>query len=343
LSYSYTTDQMNTAHDSEYSDKKDIRRDNDATRDRCAVAHYKGFAAHALGEPNGVSGNLDGAVVGDTEVYQGFTLDVRHGPATDLGEFADLFLVGPVATGDVCLTSALKAHRTSVARGKLDLCGGLAASPAAYPDVPWAAALAEILEIVTPYDVDDADTNPADRIYGRVNVNAAPADVLKHLPWPAAVNVAGVDYVVNVDDLVAYIVGYRDKQAVAGGPDYSDRATATGITGLRADANSDVGGFFTPAELAIPLADYVDTALLDLATNPDRAKLAGYIEARNDLYRAVSNVVAVSSDLYAVSILVKAQGAGGPERTWRYLAVIDRSACRRAGDMPSVRMFSRVD
>ncbi|MCK4275409.1 MAG: hypothetical protein KAX78_02780, partial [Phycisphaerae bacterium] len=229
-----------------------------------------------------------------------------------------------------------------------------------YPDVPAAAMLGEFFTLVPP---DDTRTDEQDdewtRIYGRVNINTATREVLMQLPWPNRLPDNTEIEFAQVEDIVEHILAYRDRRATvdcAPNRDYtlrSDQILGAGITGLRRTTGSDIAGFLTPGEIAIPLADYYhglkdwtdynSTASdeLDITQNKD------YIRNRDSLYRAISNLITVNSDTYAVNIRVDLYDIGEapgdePAQSWYYVAVIDRSNCRSLGDTPAVLLFSEV-
>ncbi|MHC4561989.1 MAG: golvesin C-terminal-like domain-containing protein [Planctomycetota bacterium] len=95
-----------------------------------------------------------------------------------------------------------------------------------------------------------------------------------------------------------------------------------------------IDGFLTPGELAIPLAKYAEDLLLKMEfgdpphTAEQKKQLrrsAYFLPARDSLYKAVANVVTVNSDTFAVNVEMQATGG----RTRHYVAVVDRSNCRR--------------
>ncbi len=260
-----------------------------------------------------------------------------------------------------------------IARGRLDVhpininYGGY--SPGDYPDVPAGSLLSEFFTLVPPDDTrpDDPDDT---RIYGRININTAPKEVLRRLPWPDSLLSVDLRNTKNQPtwDLIGLladcIIAYRDKTAVAKDTwhlfdtsgtwidvmdfqcDYSNRSSAmlgAGISGLRAQAASNIEGFLTPGEIAIPLADFADELMETLGIANLRQQ-EWYLETRDSLYRPISNLITVNSDVYAATIEVQLRDAGAttPKQTWNYITVLDRSNCRAVGDLPAVLLFSEV-
>jgi len=311
------------------------QRDDDTARDRVAVAGSEAMfrrtpanlTDHKLGAPNSVAaGDL-------SNVWEGFPIE-RHFPQPtprDIGDLAKVYAVGPEKGGE-SLPEQLEFYKDKVSRGKPDVRGTVPAVPDKYPDIPWASALAEVFELL---QADNTRPDPDDptkyyRYYGKLNINTANAATLEALPWPTGTGA-------NVGLVVQYVLAYRDK--TAGPRDYSaGRAVASSIPGLR--AGSDFGGFLTPGEIAIPLVDYLNDGN---PPGPLAQTSAGYLDARDSLYRAVSNLITVNSDVFAVSILVRLQASTGIPQDWHYVAVIDRSNCRQSGQMPAVLLFSQVN
>ena len=206
-------------------------------------------------------------------------------------------------------------------------------------------------------------------------------NVLAALPWPTDVLSAlnGGFHVSDSangswpppsirDGAVEFIQAYRDRRvasyttiSTSTSPppnttftkDYSNRATATGIIGLRAGSNFN--GFLTPSEVAIPLADFITqiyTAQTGSYTGPFTEaafrQSPNYIALRDQLYRSISNCITVRSDTFRANVYVELRGpdpTGAWTRTrqsWRYLSVIDRSNCRKPTDRPAILLFTEV-
>ena len=228
-----------------------------------------------------------------------------------------------------------------------------------YPDVPAACLFTDFF--TNPVDT----TRDGSQQYGKINVNTAPQKVLAQLPlggtlpFPTAYT-GNAAVVATSTDAVNCIIAYRDKSSAtvttAKGSkviNFSTRSTVAGmnIAGLRntnalGSSTSNTVGFLSEGEVAIPLAMYCHTMLTDafsnggdtlmtLATHPD------YIYARDYLYRSISNMITVRSDVYAINIRVQL-GKGNNVPTWYYVAVVDRSNCRTLSDMPRVLLFTQV-
>jgi len=358
----------------------DIRRDDRYPRARYNAALYAPAPPEPDDEPVenrlGRYNDLDGAgLVDDIDGRAQAALPIicPGRPVLDVGELANIYLTGPfVETAGATSAHDLKPFTKRIldftdspAWGRLDLhpykVKDIGYVPGTYPDVPAGTLLGELFTLVPPDETrKDESANPDEawsRIYGRVNINTAPKEVLEQLPWPKMV----FGRLVDVHDLVNYVIAYREGMTYDGRR-YSDERQATdasGIRGLRKPANkSDHRGFLTPGEIAVPLADYAnklagwtnysrtpehDPGIRDVVVDRD------YILERDSLYRAVSNLITVRSDTYAVNIRVDLYDNGDdpssdpPLRSWYYIAVIDRSNCRTPQDTPAVLLFSEVN
>ena len=75
----------------------------------------------------------------------------------------------------------------------------------------------------------------------------------------------------------------------------------------------------------IPLADYVENELMG-DVDEDIRRQAYFLQARDSLYKAVANLVTVNSDTFAATIYLQMEGG---DRVGHYVALVDRSNCRR--------------
>jgi hypothetical protein len=231
-----------------------------------------------------------------------------------------------------------------------------------YPDVPIGCHVSEFFSLIPPDPTGDA---PHARVYGRINVNTAPPAVLLRLFPDASTNPqlttpAGVKPW-SPALAAEYIAAYRDKRRTSDNVrDYTNRATASNIPGLRANTTpvpgagaggQNVGGafFLTPDEVAIPLADYSNTLMgwTNYATEGQVTVGAiplprhkDYIKARDSIWRSVSNLITVNTDVLAANVCVQ---LGNPAKySWNYVVVIDRGNCYAAADSPAVILFAEV-
>jgi len=295
-------------------------------------------------------------------------ITTKGGAIADLGECLSIYLAGHYkdAVTQVPFTKSVSDKNISgifddvVGRGRLDFhpdnINFDQFPPNDYPDVPAAAFLGEFFTLVAPDDTRRNVDGEATRIYGRININTAPLEVLKQLPWPTTVGAQTI----NRDQLADYILAYRDMRQTSDGlrtygPGPADRLGPGGanIANLRNISGSQVRGFLTAGELAIPLADYANKLLgwtNYTVENTTLTKYPAYLQARDSLYRAVSNLITVNSDVFAAYILVQLRDGltEAVKHTWNYVAVLDRSNCRQTGqpgvpgDLPAVLLFSEV-
>ncbi len=195
------------------------------------------------------------------------------------------------------------------------------------------------------------------QVYGRINVNTAPFEVLKRLPYPATIvhPVTGAALTVDPSVAAAYIQAYRDRTALPGTRDYSARrADPNGarVAGLR--AGSDVACILTPDEVAVPLADYANhlmgwdnyTAAAPSGPSGPLDQYARYVLARDAIWRPISNLITVNTDVAIANVCVQlgtptASQPQGKAR-WYYIIALDRSNCVTPADLPAVILFSEV-
>ena len=320
---------------------RNSRRDKDTARYRYNVARYVKYDSdppfhHRLGTNDGAGAtDLNGNPPGEPNVYQGFNIPQKGAnDVATLGELLDIYITGAsreqlggTTMAIVSFPEKLAAYYAdNISRGRMELIGANGAFGATcvgnYPAVPQASILGEFFEVVPP-DVNRGDEllGEHSRIYGKININTASADVLMRLPWPDEVN--GIK-----------IGDYGDTD-----PDDSlDRreAIVNGIIGYR----QAISGFRTPGQIAALLGSHTMANLMGpLALTPENAN---YLDVRDELYRSIANVITVNSDVYTVYIRVQLGNQSNPRYKWNYLAVIDRSNCRTEDDTPAVLLFSQV-
>ena len=298
------------------------QRDDDASRGRALVAVMKKTtlaestrkSGHNLGDANGLNaGDIDAQVV-----YDGFFLRnlgqtnspaMGDGDTANLGKLINRYILGPSTGTDQAgdLPHQLVDEMASFIRGRIDHNCIPPGVPQGYPAVPWPNVLGELLELVTPHTASSL-------IYGRININTAPENVLAQLPWPSVVSYGSVTYDVTPADINGSTNNNRiTKQIVDNRP------------------------YYTPGNVAAVLSAWVDGVKL----NPTAKKSAGYIEARYALYNAISNVITTNSDTFAVHIRTQI-GSNPKAGAHYYVAVIDRSNCTNSNDRPQVKMLAQI-
>lgn len=215
--------------------------------------------------------------------------------------------------------------------------------------------LSEFFTVLAGDPTREEDEKDPKRLYGKININTATRDVLERLPFQTNITLAGLNPpAITPTDAVSHILAYREMEEFAARNYAFSREGASGITNLHHYKDptdptgtpvSEIRGFLTPGEVAVPLADYVTYAIWarypgDLA---QLQKEVGYIYARDTLYRSISNLITVNSDVFAVNMMVQLRAADGSVRQdWYYVAVVDRSNCRQGGHVPAVLLFSQV-
>lgn len=322
------------------------QRDDDPVRKRVAVAAYEKGSTHTLGAANSVT------AAQLPEIKQGYDLDIKHGePITTIGALGRIFVEGP-SGGDAGrdLPHALYAARAETSRGYANFVGQVKQGADKYPDVPMAACLGELFECLTPDntrqdDPADAVTGLNSRVYGRVNINTATPEVLRALPWPRSViGPNGAAIAIDPAIVAQWIVNYREITPAPAGGDALNRLLLLAPDGSRPYDTmthlrqlSKQKGFLTPGELAIPLAKYMDTRIVEA----DRA-LPGYMKARDALYEAVSNCITVNSDSYAVVMkFILGSDVNNPVFSQKYVALVDRSNCYTSAHSAAVLLLTK--
>lgn len=164
------------------------------------------------------------------------------------------------------------------------------------------------------------------KVPGRININTAPWYVLAQLPWVSAHTPSY--------ELARAIIAYRNKAALAGGPDYTARPGGPGFGSIGelnfviAALNNFNIGFY--AFDAIDLPGFPDLTTAD--DDPPYAipdvgdEVIDDFEERDVIFSRISNLVSVRSDVFTAYILVRI-GADGPQK--RVIAILDRSGVNR--------------
>jgi len=287
-----------------------------------------------------------------------------------LADLCNIYLTGPIRdfttnTDEAFTTGILQTTRSKVFldrpdRGRMptanpvppttnNLADMVDSAPSGiYPDVPPGYLFHEFF---TRTPSHQARVNEKKRVYGLVNINtmglpknANVNSAAWWLPWPTEspsgslagntgnrLSLGRNGRAYNRATAISYIKQYRDMI-----DDCKDREGWTEIPGLRSTAGSDVAGFLTPGEVAIPLAKYMDTIL-----GGDPTKDADYVRARNCLFGYISDCLSTRSDVYACYITVQ-HGSAPQGRRWRYVAVIDRSNVIKPTDKPALLMLTPI-
>ena len=361
---------------------RSIRRDDRVRKSSVADGHmpltnynlayymwYKEDNEHTLGTANGLSDNTEIQGLGKLSDAYGAPIHQAERVRDDLGaggtkllldglgDLCNIYLCGPVKGEGgfpqriIRETEAGPIFADTPARGRLPFCPNFAGAPQVtsdgYPDVPVGCFFAEFFTAIRPHtQIGEGERKEKGRIYGRINVNTAPRDVLMCLPWPTKVlrlgrrevevaPISGEKYY-NVDPRLAVdaLIKYRQ----SGGQNQDVNA---GVENLRKES-PNVLAFLTPGEVAIPLAAYMDTVIVteEGGTQLELRKHPDYIRRRHALYKAVANCITTRSDTFAVYIEIRYRASG--RFKWNYMAVLDRSNVRTYSDTPAVLLFTEV-
>jgi hypothetical protein len=334
---------------------------------------------HRLGATNNL--DADAALLAQlNDVYEGFTLKRIQGRPGSMADLGDLYTIALRTGGSaIDLPTQLADLHNDPSRGKLDWSRTAVCTGSKYPDVPWAAIMGELVELLKPDETRPGQEGP-DRIYGKININTAPEYVLRYLPWPQAIGSVALRnkppewdgsqwvYDETVDEIGAIaeiVAAYRDKRNVEvtldalGGTvefNYSNRddplfpSAANDpfeIPGLRQRTNTDHAGYLTPGEVAIPLGHFAERMLIVQAGGVTAAqRKADYLAQRNSLYHAVGSVIDVRSDTFAATVRVQLRKADDPGAgtlgDWSFITAVDRSNIYNERHRPVLLMFAEV-
>ena len=176
-----------------------------------------GTTSHHLGVDNGL---LDTDLVADAgttamNVFEGFWIRRRGSLPRSISDLGDVYLVGPdsdgldlphklcrrvrdltdvnggyVQEGGTAKIDIANSYHDKTSRGRAHL-GKINPRPMMYPDVPWSTMIPEVIELVAPDPTNDIQTRVGTgsaflhtRIFGRININTAPLEVMERLNWP---------------------------------------------------------------------------------------------------------------------------------------------------------------
>lgn len=291
---------------------------------------------HTLGAPN----NLPEDAI---NCKNGFYISSKISTAKDLldlGELANLHAIGPDEQTSLPHKLAMFANCDS--RGCIDLLNQWPENQSLcdsgiYPDIPWPMLIGEVFDLLQP-DYGPSLLNDQPLIYGRININTAPADVLKKLPWPEKITIPPIDLnhdgipeikgstiPIDINKIAATIISFRQS------PTSDHRGPLCGGSETQTSA---MKGFLTPSELTSPLELYTQSIC--------NRNSVGYPLIRHALYKSVSNVISVRSNTFAAYITIQQELSLKKTRQWHYLNIIDRSKCQSADSLPQ-SLFFRLD
>jgi hypothetical protein len=303
-----TEDELKTSIEPAKTVASNCRRDDVLSRHRYSVAKYKKFTGatittHKLGQGNGVT-------FPEATLKEGFRIKLRHGLLSGPGDAANLYLAGPILYDDASSAPAdlpellAKDYATKESRGRAN--SHVKNDPMLLTDKKW-------------------------KVYPRQRG-------AKELPWPLLLG--------EVIETVPMDLGRGDSPTRVYGRINVNTASKevlqqlpwpVGINAASAASKlvayrSSKGGFVTPGEVALAL---------DGLTGKDAE---GEPLDRDSIYAAISSCVTVNSDMYAVTVRVQLGASKTPtaDRSWYYLAVIDRGCAVFSTDKPAVLLFTQM-
>ena len=310
-----TVDVKTSTTDPGQTKAANCRRDDALVRHRYAVAKYwasdpQVAAGHTLGSDNGVG--LTGAVSITKDVaIEGFRVKVPHGLLSGPGQLSDLYLVGPIVyDGGSSPPNDLpgllaKEYATEKSNGRANSYAKNT-SGADFNQKPWNAY---------PRTPPNRQELAWPLLLGEV-VETVPMDIER------ADSPNRVYGRINVNTAIQKVL------ELLPWPSGIDPATAAGQIISYRKTN---GGFLTPGEVTLALDGFVKD------NEPATKSLD-----RDSLYAAISGCITVNSDMFAVTVRVQLGNKTAPERSWHYLAVIDRGCAVVPTSKPAVLLFTQV-
>ena len=311
MEYAQRTEDVKTSIEPTKTVSSNCRRDDVLTRHRYSVAKYSKTgptdgavtaASHKLGQDNSVT-------FPETTLKEGFRIKLRHGLLSGPGDASDLYIAGPIVYDDA------------------------SSAPADLPEL-----LAK-----------DFATKES---RGRANSHAENDPVLLTVPWnvyPRQRGAAELAWPLLLGEIIETVpmdLGRGDSPTRVYGRINVNTASQEVLqqlpwpTGINAASGaskivayrSSKGGFVTPGEVALAL---------DGLTGKDAA---GEPLDRDSIYAAISSCITVNSDMYAVTVRVQLGASKTPtaDRSWYYLAVIDRGCAVFSTDKPAVLLFTQM-
>ena len=319
----------------------------DVLLDKWECPDYDGTWLHWDAAPHEQTRNTsDWKVIWESDPPYNYNLDIPY-PERDfrtVGEVTRVLKIGPPwldCAGATCDVASLEtvgeqlAGGTTKAEGRLNM------------EDEDDAVLLNYLSVLTRMDATDKngdgqnDDSGELRFPGRININTAPRRIIAAVPWVQNLQDPPGPPMTEEDrqKLSRAIVAYRDTEDLLaeGGPDYRNRETATGITGIRTE-----WGFASIGELLnVTRVDGGDEFFDirrwgknaendDVSGDPNEGPMfdgwpdtaTDDLEERDILFHRMSNLVTVRSDVFTAYILVRL-GETGPQR--RVMAILDRS------------------
>ncbi|OHB54550.1 MAG: hypothetical protein A2Y07_00365 [Planctomycetes bacterium GWF2_50_10] len=200
-------------------------------------------------------------------------------------------------------------------------------------------------------NISDPNYQNVTTVYGRLNINTAPARVLSKLPWVANRGKSTTGWTTTKNELAEAIVAYREKLKLNADVDYTSRSALKGGreegTGIGPQLREEPG-FASIAEIAMVTNPGNSSAARDYSMwwyaleqtgdqpgYPDLTNwywrergdgIADDFEERYLIFSRISDICTVRSDVFTAYILVRL-GQDGPQR--RMIAIFDRSEVGR--------------
>ncbi|MDP6633605.1 MAG: helix-hairpin-helix domain-containing protein, partial [Phycisphaerae bacterium] len=310
LEYAQLTEEVRTLEQTDMALRTlaaNSRRDDSLTKHRYSVAKYKKTgpnppATHKLGQANAVT-------FPETTLKEGFRIKLPHGLLSGPGAISDLYLVGPI------------------------LYDNASSAPADLPEL-----------LAKDYAIKESRGRANSHVKNDPILNGDPWNVYPRqrgateIPWPLVLGevIETVPMDLGRGDSPTRVYGRinintASQEVLKQLPWPTGINAASGAAKIIAYRNSK-GGFVTPGELAL--------AMEGLTGNDAE----GQPLDRDSIYAAISSCVTVNSDMYAVTVRVQLGASKTPaaDRSWYYLAVIDRGCAMFSTDKPAVLLFTQL-
>ncbi|MBT3279259.1 MAG: hypothetical protein HN370_07800 [Phycisphaerales bacterium] len=328
-------------------------------RERYNVAFYITFSNNKLGMPNNLAGadmpRFESKIKGKAHdgCYEGFSIRKKrkvinasgevHYVCQTVGELFHLYWVGPTKGGR-SLPEQLKARRCTRDRGKCvpdSESDDIYEASDDYAKIPWPLCLAEFVDVVPPDPFRDLSDVPGRDVYavqyGKININTAPAKVLRGLPFPPEYFWFGADindgtFVSDEESKEFRSLNSMRSKAVK---IVEHRRAWSGLKSIGQVLNGRITGGTKAYIRNIYNGRHTRIGMVDVWVRWGR----------------ILDLLTINSDSFAVILKISStnnssrpQDSGGNVvGEWRYLAVIDRSNCLNPSDRPQIMLFMPLD
>jgi hypothetical protein len=254
-----------------------------------------------------------------SKLQEGFQLKLQHGLLAGPGDFSNLYVTGPIiqasgASGDTGLDIELPADLPHLLKAF-----------ATKNESPCRGRANSYTKNTERFDKDE--------VWNRYPRTRNGQD----LAWPLLLSEITETVPMDVyrGDSPTRVYGRLNvntasKDVLNGLPSVNG-VTGSSMAGKIVEYRDSHGGFSTPGEVALALNGLVQKQEESLDKN------------RDILYGGISSCITVNSDMYAVTVRVQIGNDLEPDKSWYYLAIIDRGCVKSVTDKPAVLLFTQIE